>query len=99
MTFQVSGQPFSPVMIYVSPVPCVPGTFTGTSCQGTVLDLAVFPPPFNLTFGFTNAVGTFTYVLPMPPVSPPITVATQSMLLCVPSFLTLFTQAYDVTLT
>ena len=98
LTFQVSGAPVTPVMIYLSFAPCIPAPPTSLSCQGTSLNLATIPPPFPLAFGFTNFAGIYTFSLPLPPISPPITVATQSILLCIPSFLPLFTQAYDLTL-
>jgi hypothetical protein len=99
LNFQVSGPPFTPVIIYISPLPCVGLPPAGPTCQGTSLNLAVPPLPWPMTTGVTDAAGFFNYVLPLPPVSPPLTLGTQSLLLCIPSFLPLFTQAYTVTLT
>ena len=99
VTFQVSGTPLTPVMIYISFVPCLVGPPSPFTCQGTSLDLAPFPAPLPLSAGLTDVAGNYTFSLTLPPISPPITIGTQSLLLCVPSFLPLFTQAYDLTLT
>ena len=99
LSLQVSGPPATPVIIYISFAPCVGTPPFITSCQGTLLHLATSPLPIPLSFGFTDVAGNYTFTISLPPISPPITIATQAVLFCIPSFLPLFTQAYGLTLT